>query len=146
MGSWVDETLANLHMKQVSSELAVAENRLRRAQQPHVWGEVKKWMQENCKELNDKAGRRILNFDPVVIWRASVRLLNERGRVRATLNVTSDEDAGRLRYECGAGKGEFIFEANAEDSSVSIRDAYHRHFTPEEVGRTLLDMLMKSPF
>jgi hypothetical protein len=77
---------------------------------------------------------------------ASVRRITEEGRAIATLNVEMDPPARRLRYNCGAGRGEFIVDADLETAAVTLRDCYHKHFTTEEAGWYMLNKLMESQF
>lgn len=145
MASWAEETFKTLQREQVDAEVTLAEHRLREAQQPYIWDDIRSWLRESCNELNEKAGRTILHFEVTIASTARVRRLDARGRVAATLEAKSDNEAARLRFTCGTARGEFIFEPPLQDSSVSIRDPHGRFCSPEEVGRKLLNLLMQLP-
>ena len=146
MATWAEETLEKLQQQEVGDEISLAEYRLRRAQQPHLWSDLRNWIKESCEELNEKSGRHLLEFEVGAASKAIVRKLDERGKISATLRVENDLDAARIRYDCGAGKGEFTFESSLRTSSVTITDPHHTAYSTEEAGRKLLDLLMRSPF
>ncbi|HEV2386798.1 MAG TPA: hypothetical protein VGS20_06030 [Candidatus Acidoferrales bacterium] len=133
MGSWAEKTIKRLQRQEGAQELALEQNRLLRAQQPRVWEELRSWLALSCQELNEKAGARILVFEVTPVGEATPR-------------VRHDEEAHRVRYECGAGRAELVFEADLGTCSVSLRDEHHRHFSTEEIGCKVLNLLMDSPF
>jgi hypothetical protein len=108
---------------------------------PRCWQELREWLKSACQELNKEAGRRILEFE---VWPVSGVRIRSVDRP-ALLQLEFDEEALRVRYSCGAGKGEYRFGANL-DRTVVFEDAYHRQFTVESVGERLLDLLRVSQF
>lgn len=144
--SWAEETAEKIKFQGTKTDKVVAEDRLIRAQAPTVWAELRKWLKENCEDLNKYTGTNTLTFEVAPSTEATIRRLNDEGKVRATLTVEFDLDARRIRYDCTGGKGELIFVPKLEDSSVTMRDAYHRIFSCETAGRMLLDFVIASPF
>lgn len=108
---------------------------------PRRWQELREWLKESCEKLNEERGRRTLEFEVWPVSEARIRRIDRP----ALLQVEFDQGAYRVRYSCGAGKGEYQFGVNV-DRTVVFADAYHRQFTVESVGETLLDLLLTSQF
>lgn len=110
------------------------EQRLLKLRAPRLW-------EEFCDELQ-RATQEDISFQRVP---PSAVRLRKKGPPPATLSVEFDENANRIRYECGAGRGEYLFLVDP-DGTVVIGDAYHRRFKPKEMADNLLEMLTASPF
>jgi hypothetical protein len=108
---------------------------------PRHWQELREWLKYASAELNNEAGRRILEFE---LWPVSGVRIRRVDRP-ALLQLEFDQEALRVRYSCGAGKGEYLFGVNL-DRAVVFEDAYHRQFTVQSVGERLLDLLLASQF
>jgi hypothetical protein len=145
MASWIDQTAERLRSEETQKVSGLEEHRLRKALSPQVFGELRDWMKENAEELNKRVNIQVLAFEVTPISRAKVTRLKV-GKPVARLTVEFDEQAQRVRYSCGAGRGEYLFGVSLSDASVYFQDVYRRPFTVEEVGAFLFDKLMNSPF
>jgi len=145
MGTWAKEAAERYKLeaaaKLVESERFVTEDRLRHSLAPEIWEELRLWLKAECTDYNSEIGKGILAFE---VW-PSTKVVIRRTDKPATLKVDFDKDAQRVRYSCGAGQGEFLFKVNP-DMTVILPTAYDVPYSVEEVGKLLLDLLMKSPF
>ena len=117
------------------------EKRLLLHHAPRRWQELREWLRTSCDTLNDETGRKILEFE---VWPVS------QGKIRriehpALLQIEFGQEACRVWYSCGAGKGEYQYGVNV-DRAVVFQDAYHRELSVEKVGETLLNLLLESQF
>jgi hypothetical protein len=108
---------------------------------PRRWEELREWLKKSCQELDDETGTKILEFEVWPVSQARIRRIQRP----ALLQIEFDQEANRVRYACGAGKGEYQFGVNV-DRTVVFEDAYHRQFAVESVGKRLLDLLLESQF
>jgi hypothetical protein len=142
--SWAKQTADNIRSEEVSKSIEgqrfIEEQRLRRALGPSLCSDLKNKLKEKCDELNNEISRPILNFDVLPSSQASIRRMDKP----AVLNVQFDLDAYRVRYSCGAGKGEYLFRVEP-DTTLVLETPYHVPHTTEEVAEHLLDQLLKSP-
>jgi len=73
--NWATKTLKKLSQTEINTGLVFAEDKLLKAQSPHQWAKARGWMKEQCHELNDKSGCRILHFDAMPVVQARIRRL-----------------------------------------------------------------------
>ena len=74
--SWADEAVERIHLEELETEKLVAEERLRRAQAPEVWAELREWIKQSCEEFNQRVGLEMLAFELMPTNKARVRKLD----------------------------------------------------------------------
>jgi len=145
MGQWAKEAAEKAKAEQaarsIEAERFVVETRLRSSLAPRIWEELRLWLKQECQDYNFETGKEALVFEVWPDTQAAVR----RKDKPAGLNVEFDPEAQRIRYSCGAGRGEFLFRVDP-DTRVVLETPYHIPYTVEGAGRLLLDLLMKSLF
>lgn len=136
-----DKILADERAKATADTRLVDEHRLRRQLVPKLWQELRENLIERCKALNSAAGREIAVFEVWPNTEACIRTTDKPRRLRVEFNA----DAQRVYYECGAGRGEYLFRIN-EDTTVVFVTPYQLPFTATEVGEFLMEKLFQSQF
>ncbi|HEV3279409.1 MAG TPA: hypothetical protein VG860_21645 [Terriglobia bacterium] len=136
-----ENILSDERAKATANERLADEHRLRRQLVPKLWHELRENLIERCKAINEAAGREIAVFEVWPNTEASIRTTDKPRRLRVEFNA----DAQRVYYECGSGKGEYLFRLN-EDTSVVFVTPYHLPFTAAEVGESLMEKLFQSQF
>jgi len=123
------------------SDYSEEEQRIFRIHAPRFWQALRDWLGQRCQALNAEKQRNLLEFELSPPSGAKIRRIDPA----ATLQVQFDEGTYRIRYSCGAGRGEYLFELNT-DKTLFLRDPYYRSLTPEQVGEKMLNLLLGSPF
>jgi hypothetical protein len=108
---------------------------------PIIWERLRDWIQETCQQINEEMGERHFQFEKA----ESNELRIKTSSPPAHLNLQFDPTSHRIRYECGAGKKEYIVEVD-QSGEPFLTDAYHRTFEIESTGQDILDELAKSQF
>lgn len=143
--SWAKQVADRIRSEEatrsVESQRFVEEQRLRASLAPSLCKDLKAKLNEKCDELNNELPRQILLFEVRPFSQVVIRRLDKP----AALNVEFDLDAYRVRYSCGAGKGEYLFRVEP-DTTLVLETLYHVPHTTEEVAEHLLNQLLKSPF
>lgn len=143
--SWAKQVADRIRSEEttrsIESQRFVEEQRLRTSLAPSLCKDLKSKLSEKCDELNSELSRPMLVFEVVPSSQATVRRIDKP----AVLNVEFDLSAYRVRYSCGAGKGEYLFRVEP-DTTLVLETPYHVPHTTEEVAEHLLNQLLKSQF
>jgi hypothetical protein len=135
------ELAAKEQASKVDAERFVEEQRLRKALVPQLWHSLREALRDRCKALNGEVGKDIVVFGITQNSEASIRTTDRPRHLR----LRFDAEAQRVHWECGAGKGEYLFRLNS-DTTVVFETSYRLPYTPDEVSETLLDKLLQSQF
>lgn len=146
VADWAKELADRIRADQVAQkqerEHFIEEQRLRRQLAPKLFAEFKAALKQRCESLNAELAQPILLFEVRPHTEAIVRRLD---RANEPLTVELDAEALRIRYSCGAGRGEYLFRVNP-DTTLTLETAYHIPYGLEELAEQFLGLLFKSQF
>ena len=110
MGEWARSAAAWLNEQtsetKTESKTFVEQRALLRSQSDVIWNEIRDGLERECKDLEQLAGRKILDFEIRPQSQAVIRNL----RTGAVVAVQFDPDGPLISWTRGARKGWFSFE------------------------------------
>jgi hypothetical protein len=107
---------------------------------PLLWSELRKWFQSTCHEINRCSKSDTLDFE--LGGPEEIRILR-KVPVTRRLHVRFLGMSQRIKYECGAAKGEYMCGIG-ENGRAVLTDVYHTTISVSALGMTLLEMLHAS--
>ena len=136
----VDEIQAEQDQQSVDSRRFVEEQKIRREMAPRLWNELREWLKQACTDAV-VGGRPVFRF----AVGSNLEAVISRNDKPISIEINFSQDAQRVFYECGAGRGEYLVQINS-DATVSLSTPYHQPFSVPEVGYKLLELLKRSNF